>query len=135
MDDANGAKNFNFVRQTSYVSYAVVALLFCFFPVVAARPHLVRLSVDANPIENEQSDTNPQVIRYLIDLNSATKDDLTNLPDIGEKTAERILEYRDSRGGFSSVDDLLNVRGIGEKTLEKIRPYCQATSPEEELEP
>ena len=57
----------------------------------------------------------------LINLNAATSEQLQTLPRIGPAMARRIIEYRDTYGGFSSVDDLKNVRGIGEKTLEKIR--------------
>ncbi len=40
--------------------------------------------------------------------------------------AERIIDYREKHGDFSSVDALQNVRGIGKKTLEKLRPFIRA---------
>ena len=58
-----------------------------------------------------------------IDLNSCTSEQLCSIPGIGEKTAQKILDYRDSAGGFSSVDELINVKGIGEVRLAKIRQY------------
>ena len=58
-----------------------------------------------------------------IGVNSANPDDLTPLPGIGERLAQRIIDFRESRGGFKSVDDLLKVDGIGEKKLEAIRPF------------
>ena len=57
----------------------------------------------------------------LINLNTATSEQLQTLPRIGPAMARRIIKYRETYGGFSSVDDLTNVKGIGEKTLEKIR--------------
>jgi len=57
----------------------------------------------------------------LINLNSATIDDLCKLKGIGPSKAEKIIKYRDGIGEFSNVDQLLDVKGIGIKTLDKIR--------------
>ena len=56
-----------------------------------------------------------------ININTATSQELQTLPRIGPALAQRIIEYRQTSGGFSTVDDLANVKGIGAKTLEKIR--------------
>lgn len=56
-----------------------------------------------------------------ININTATSQELQSIRGIGPATAKRIIEYRQTSGGFSTVDDLTNVKGIGEKTLEKLR--------------
>lgn len=56
-----------------------------------------------------------------INLNTATVQELKGLPGIGKVTAERIVEYRETHGKFSSVDGLLKVKGIGKKSLAKFR--------------
>ncbi len=56
-----------------------------------------------------------------IDVNSATSEQLEELPGIGEVKARSIILYRDTNGPFASVDDLLAVRGIGPATLDAIR--------------
>ena len=52
-----------------------------------------------------------------VNLNTATLADLDTLPRIGPAMAQRILDYRDAQGRFTSVDDLRNVTGIGDKTF------------------
>jgi competence protein ComEA len=59
----------------------------------------------------------------VVNLNTATLDELVALPGVGEKRAQAILDARKERGGFKSVDDLLDVRGIGAANLEKLRPH------------
>ena len=56
-----------------------------------------------------------------IDINAAAAEELTALPGIGEVLAQRIVDYRDTHGGFASIEELMNVSGIGEKRFAAIR--------------
>jgi competence protein ComEA len=56
-----------------------------------------------------------------IRLNQATRSELMQLPGIGPRLAERIVDYRTREGGIERVEDLLAVPGIGPSTMEKIR--------------
>ena len=58
-----------------------------------------------------------------VNINSATVEELSELPRIGEVTATRIVEWREENGPFSSTEELMNVQGIGERVYERIRPY------------
>jgi competence protein ComEA len=57
----------------------------------------------------------------LINVNTATLDQLESLPGIGPALGQRIIDYRQEHGPFRKVEDLLNVSGIGDKTLAEIR--------------
>jgi competence protein ComEA len=63
-----------------------------------------------------------------VNINTATADQLSALPGVGEKLAARIVEYRQKSGGFKSVQELMNVKGIGEKNLAKLQPHLTAES-------
>ena len=59
--------------------------------------------------------------RARINLNSATAEELEDLPSIGEVIAARIIAYREQNGPFRSVDDLIHVEGISDRTIDEIR--------------
>jgi len=59
----------------------------------------------------------------LVNLNTATADELDTLPGVGPVTAQSILEWREQNGGFTSVQELLEVDGIGPATLAKLTPH------------
>jgi len=69
--------------------------------------------------------TYPSFSQNLIDLNTASKEELSKLPGIGPATAQKIIELREKKGGFKKVEDLLEVPGIGQKKLEAIKPYVK----------
>lgn len=58
----------------------------------------------------------------VINVNTATVEQLMMLPGIGEKTAKAIVSYRQAHGQFKTVDDLARVKGIGMKKVNALRP-------------
>lgn len=71
----------------------------------------------------------PASATAVVNLNTATAAQIATLPGIGEKAAQRIIEYRDKNGGFKKVEELMNVKGIGEKSFLKLKPLVVVSAP------
>lgn len=65
---------------------------------------------------------------FEVNINSAPWPEMTQLPEIGETLARRIVENRGTEGPFHCPEDLIRVHGIGEKKLAQIRPYLSPES-------
>jgi len=62
-----------------------------------------------------------------VNINTATKEELTSLKGIGEKRAQEIIDYRTKHGPFKTVDDLEKVPGIGPGIMKQIRSDVTTT--------
>ncbi len=56
-----------------------------------------------------------------MNINTANQTELETLPGIGTATAEKIIDYRNKNGKFSSIEDIQNVKGIGNAKYENIK--------------
>ena len=72
---------------------------------------------DACIIETNNSTANQ------ININTASVEELMNLPGLGEAKAKSIIEYREKNGKFKSIENIKEVSGIGETIFEKIKDY------------
>lgn len=59
----------------------------------------------------------------IVNLNSATKEDLQTLTGVGARKAEAILQYRQQHGNFKKIEEIQQVDGIGEKTFQKLKSF------------
>ena len=77
------------------------------------------------PLASEDNIVSPVVSSEptdaLININTASKEELESLSGIGDAYAERIIEYREQMGGFDSIEEIMEISGIGESKFEAIK--------------
>ena len=61
----------------------------------------------------------------IININTATINELQKLPGIGESMAKKIIEYRNEKGRFTKIEDIKNVNGIGDAKFNNIKDYIK----------
>lgn len=108
------------------VTCAFAAFLFGFFAGRNVNRTPVRISslpAVAEATEPEATAVPEQTEPAIVDINTATLEQLESLPGIGPVLAQRILDYRKEFGDFQTIGDLTNVSGIGIKKLEAMLDY------------
>jgi competence protein ComEA len=83
-------------------------------------PMMMLALVAAVTVTAADGEATPQGV---VNVNTATAEQLQLLPRVGPALSQRILDFRDDNGPFASADELIAVRGIGERSLEQLRPY------------
>lgn len=81
-----------------------------------------QILVGVPPVGGAAAAIPPSATATLVNLNTATSDQLDSLPGVGPVTAQKILDWRTAHGAFTAVDELLEVDGIGAKTFAEIAP-------------
>ena len=71
-----------------------------------------------NGVESEELEEGG---KKKVNINTATQNELDELPGIGPAIAQRIIEYREENGNFQKIEDLQNVKGIGDAKYEEIK--------------
>ena len=64
-----------------------------------------------------------------VNINQATAEQLANLPRVGAKAAQRVVDHRKAHGPFARIEDLIEVKGFGEKKFEQLKPYLTVSGP------
>lgn len=96
-----------------------IALMFSLTFCLAAAP------VDSYAKAGDTTSNVEKTVAKAVNVNTADKEMLTQIPGVGPVTADAIMEYREANGKFKSADELMNVKGIGEKTIKKMKPFLE----------
>ena len=87
---------------------------------------IIAVNYESTEEIDEQTEIKKEEItgtQITININTAGKDELVLLPNVGPVIAERIIRYREDYRLFDPIDDLTRVKGIGPKTLEKLKAF------------
>ncbi|MEK6561331.1 MAG: helix-hairpin-helix domain-containing protein [Nitrospirota bacterium] len=91
-----------------------VSYLLLLLSISTIQPYIVKAEATETVSRSEIS---------VVNINSASADEMASVPGLGEKKSQAIVKFREKHGPFARVEDLKKVDGIGDKLFEKIRQY------------
>jgi competence ComEA-like helix-hairpin-helix protein len=89
-------------------------------PIFIALFLVATMSAAAMPADNAPA---PAATAGVVNINTADVAQLSLLPRIGTKVAQRIVDYRSEHGAFAKTSDLMQVKGIGDKSFKNLSSY------------
>ena len=90
--------------------------------VLATAPAVAAPSAGVGPVLQTQEAATPAGV---VNINSASIEQLQLLPRIGPTVAKRIVEFREQNGRFENPEDLLLIEGIGDRTFEQLERWIR----------
>ena len=115
-----------YVNQAEYVYDAERVNIPTVDETQALRPETGMAHDDTGAVQNGAGAGAGHSGNGRININTASKTELMQIPGIGESKAERIISYRENHGRFGSIEEIQNVRGIGSGIYEGMKDYITA---------
>jgi len=114
------------MKKLSFLLLAIFlissTLMICFF-ILNVSGNMSDLNLGCTTVTLTQEERKISADLGLIDLNSASKEQLMLLPGIGDSLSDRIIEYREMTANFTYIEDIVNVKGIGVNKFLEIRDF------------
>lgn len=82
---------------------------------------LEEVKEQVKPVEKMKQQAGEAIAEQKININTATVEELQNLPGLGSTIAEQIVDYRNEHGSFQKIEDIMQVKGLGEEAFDKIK--------------
>jgi len=113
--------------RVTFGKQAVLSLVFCLsFAFTASCAKRSRATATTDGQDGRVLSQTEASNISLLDINSATVDELEKLPGVGESIAKRIVEHRERYGSFRRPEHLIIVRGISEGRYKAMHPFIKA---------
>jgi len=109
---------FSFTKQERLVLYLFVLIVLFGSSLQVAFKKYPSLGDIVNLIDSDR-------IYYKVDINTASFEELVNIPYIGEYTANNIIKYRQEQGSFANIEQVKNVKGIRDKNYQRFYKYLK----------
>ncbi len=118
----------NFIKRHPKILSSIVIAVFivgvAIYPLVDKAIGNKSNEESKGTITETVSDSESEEVFFgTLNINTATKNEFSQLPGINKSTAENIIEYRNNVGNFSRIIDIQNVEGITPEKYEKIKEY------------
>jgi competence protein ComEA len=92
---------------------------------IANKNDITKESRNTNTNSESNTSNSQGISNTIVNINTATIEQLKTLNGVGDSKAKSIIEYREQNGGFKSKEDIKNVTGIGEKMFERIKEQIE----------
>lgn len=110
-------------RSESIQIAVMISVVVFFILILVGYRYFAAQNVTVFNITSENIVVAEEYVENKVNINLADLDELVSVNGIGEKTAQRIIDYRISNGYFSSVYELTKVDGFSDASVKKIKPY------------
>ena len=111
------------MKKQGWILIGITGLFFCLLLGVFIGRYSGSSYIPVKNVLNQQSQPTGSQITEPININTASLQQLSLLPGIGDVLGQKIIDYREKYGDFRAIEELMNISGITEKKFAEFRNY------------